>query len=415
MGSVFRVAAFAALIALGGCSQAPALPPAAELLTLFDAQALYAGGASETEALADHAGLPGGIPLDRVLLPPASDGSLTLDLRTAWSSSDSVGFLTTEVWVNYPQVWMQPAYVPITGWVNGKPQFLGGLPWRPIFSVGAASAFYSPFWQIVYAEVPADTAPDALTSARQILDGGYVLTTGEGRTMPLVPPKVVLPPAAELPTNVPRTGYLDGATASFFDFGPSLFTWDPNSKVVQEAPIYVLTFIGPDGKALASASIPTVLGAGPAGSGVALPGGAQRSYAYYRVHTVVVPPTARVFAEPGGDLYDGLPHDLQALTGFTPGASAAQITTFSGAVALNPDPDPVQGTPGCFSDPTLLKNDPGNPNSCVWLRSEAALQKNLDLSTEETTAISVTWEVTDLLTVNMDGSVTAVPGPVEPL
>ncbi len=130
----------------------------------------------------------------------------------------------------------------------------------------------------------------------------------------------------------------------------------------------------------------------------------------------MVPPTARVFAQPDGDIDKGLRKDgLTAFAGFAPGASDAQITAFSGAVALNPDPDPVQGTPGCFSDPTLLKHDMTNPNSCLWLRSEAALQANLDLSTEETTAITVTWEVTDLVTVNQDGSITAVPGPVAPL
>ncbi len=258
MGSVLRVAAlpvvgFASLIALGGCSQAPA-PPAAELFTLFDAQALYAGGAMGGDPLAENEGLPGGISLDLFLSPPVS-GSSALAVRTAWSNSDLVDFLTTEVWVNYAQVWMQPAYVPITGWANGKPQFPGGAPWQPIFSVGAASAFYSPFWQIFYAQVPPDTARDTLTSARQILDGGYPLTPGEGRTMPLVPDNVGLPPPADLPTSVSvhKTGYFDGAPASFLDFGPSLFTWDPNTNVVQEAPIYVLTFIGPEGKALASA------------------------------------------------------------------------------------------------------------------------------------------------------------------
>ena len=223
--------------------------------------------------------------------PPGSDGSSILAARTAWSNSDLVEFLTTEVWVNYPQIWMQPAYVPITGWVNGRPQFLGGAPWKPIFSVGATSAFYSPYWQIVYAEVPADTAPGTLTSARQILDGGYRLTPAQGRTMPLVPENVGLPPTEELPTNVSeRTGYLDGTPVRFLDFGTSLFTWDPGTNVVQEAPIYVLTFIGPDGSALVSPSIPTILGGGPPGSGVALPGGTQRNYAYYRVHTVVVRP-----------------------------------------------------------------------------------------------------------------------------
>jgi hypothetical protein len=436
VGSVFRVAAFAALIAVGGCSQAPAPPPAAKLSTLFDVQALYAGGAPMDQPIADNDGLPGGIPLELIVDPPAPDGSLTLAARSAWSDNQLVAFLTTEVWVNYPQVWMQPVYVPVTQASGGGPlQFLGGASQpTPIFSVGPASAFYSPFLQIVYAEVPADTVPGALTSARQILDGGYPLTLSGGRTMPLVPDKVALPATVDLPTTVdppatvnppatvalptdvspPATGYLDGAVVSFLDFGPSMFTWDPNTNVVQEAAIYVLTFIGPDGKVLASPAIPTVLGAGPAGSGVAPPGGLQRNSVYYRVHTVVMPTTARVFARPAGDLYTALDADLQAFTGFAVGASDLQLATFSGRVALNPG-DPAQGVGGCFDNPSLLVHDPTNPNSCIWLGSEAALEANVDLSTAETTAITVTWEVTDLLTPNQDGSLTAVPGPVTPL
>ncbi len=255
------------LIALGGCSQAPAPPPAAKLFTLFDVQSRYATGAgTRTEALAADDGLPGGIPLRPDLAsPPASDGTSILAARTAWSNSDLVAFLTTEVWANYPEVWMQPAYVPITGWVNGKPQLLGGTSLQPIFSVGASSGFYGPFWQIVYAEVPPDTAPGALTSARQILDGGFVLTPGEGRTMPLVPPKVGSPSSVDLPTKVVAQlpsvlegrGFFAGTPVSYLDFGPSLFTWDSNTNVVQEAPIYVLTFVDSDGSVLASPSIPT--------------------------------------------------------------------------------------------------------------------------------------------------------------
>ena len=81
---------------------------------------------------------------------------------------------------------------------------------------------------------------------------------------------------------------------------------------------------------------------------------------------------------------------------------------------MNPG-DPAQGVSGCFDSPTLLVPNPANPATCIWLGSEAALKTNLDLSTEETTAISVTWEVTDLVTTNADGSTTAVPAPVEPL
>ena len=413
MGSVLRVVASAALIALGGCSQAPA-PPAAKLWTLFDVQALYAGGAPGSQAIAANDGLPGGIPLDLISSPLASDRSSTLVARTAWADGQLVAFLTTEVWANYPQVWMQPAYVLVRRRFPGEPLELVGDSEQPIFSAGPTSGFYSPFVQIVYAEVPPDTVAGTLTSAKQILDGGYPLTVGDAHTMPLVPDNVALPSTTELNTyTLQGMGYLEGALVPYLDFGTSMFTWDPATNVVQEAPIYVLTFIGPDRSVLASPSIPTILGAGPPGSGVALPGGGQRNSAYYRVHTVVVPQMARVFAQPGSQLQIDLQADgLGAFAGFAPDASDLQIATFSGRVALNAG-DPSQGVSGCFDDPTLLAADPANPKSCIWLASEAALQANLDLSTEETTAITVNWEVTDLV-VPESGDV-PVPQPAGPL
>ena len=370
-------------MACGACSQAPA-PPAAKLWTLFDVEALYAGGASPSKAIAAGAGLPGGIPLDLIL------NGTTLTRRTALADGQSVEFLTTEVWANYPAVWMQPAYVPVTGWTNGTPQVLGGGPWHPIFSVGPASGFYSPFWQMVYAEVPADTMPGALTSARQILDGGYPLTPGAGWTMPLVPADVT---SDTMNVPVPGTGFLDGASISFLDFGSSTFAWDQATNEVQEAPIYVLTFVGPDGSVLASPEIPTVLGAGPPGAGEATPGGGQRDSAYWRVNTVVVPGTARVFVQPQSQLSMDLPGGFANLTGFADGASDLQINQYAGHIALNPS---------CFGDPSLLAHDDANSATCTWLDSEAALQANLDLSTEQTTAITLTWEITDVL--NPDGT-----------
>ena len=417
MGSAFRVVAFAALIALGACSQAPAPPAAAKLFTLFDVQALYSGGAPGDQAVADNDGLPGGILLKLILDRPASDGSLTLAARSAWSDNQLVAFLTTEVWVNYPQVWMQPVYVPVTRTsTDGPLQFLGGTSQPiPIFSVGPASAFYSPFLQIVYAEVPADTAPGALTSARQILDRGYPLKLSGGRTMPLVPDKVALPamvdlpPKVDLPTDVspPETGYLDGAVVSFLDFGPSMFTWDPDTNVVQEAAIYVLTFIGPDGKVLASPAIPTVLGAGPSGSGVALPGGMQRNSAYYRVHTVVMPTTARVFVQPGSDLYKALDADLQAFTGIAPGVSDLQIAKFSGRVAL--DGRRASATRRCSSPPRPARTTAsGSGPRLRWRRTWISPPRRRPPSRSPGRSPTS-------LPPNQDGSVTAVPGPVAPL
>jgi hypothetical protein len=386
--SLLRLAGWVALTAGAACSGAPA-PANPQLWTLFTDQALYAGGASPAHAIAAADGLPGGIPLDLIV------NGTTLAERTALANGEPVTFLTTEVWANYPQVWMQPAYAPITGWAaDGTPKKLvdAAGAWHPIFSVGPQSGFYSPFWQIVYFQVPAGTAPDAFTSARDVLDGGFPLTPGEGRTMPLAP--AGLSGGGTPGTAAPKSGqgWLDGASVAFLDFGSATFTWDPASNVIQAAPIYVLTLAGPDGAAHAFASIPTVLGDSPPSPGNGTPvmvDGQWRLSAYWRVNTVVVPPGARVFAPPGSQVASDLAEQGLSPGTYTSSVTGADPTTyqqFEGWVALNPDDDPVQGTTGCFDDPTSLA-------TCTWLNSEAVLQSNLDLSTTEPTAISVSWEI----------------------
>ena len=401
--SLLRLAGWVALTAGAACSGAPA-PANPQLWTVFTDQALYAGGAAPARAIAAGDGLPGGIPLGLIL------NGTALAERTALADGGSVTFLTTEVWANYPQVWMQPVYVPIIGWAaDGTPKKLldGTGSGHPIFSVGPQSGFYSPFCQIVYAQVPAGTASDALTSARQILDGGYPLTPSEGRTMPLVPAGVT---GGGTPgTSAPGSGqgWLDGAPIAFLDFGSDTFAWDPASNVVQEAPIYVLTLRGPDGAPHAFASIPTVLGDTPPGAGNGQPlqiDGQWRFSAYWRVHTIAVPPQARVFAPPGSQVASDL-----AAEGVSAGTYTAALTggdptdyqTYEGLVALDAG-DPSQGLAGCFDSAASL---PG----CTWLDSEDALRQ-LDLASAEPTGITVSWEV-----IGVEEAIGAASMPVEVL
>jgi hypothetical protein len=393
------------LLALGACSQAPATPKAAQLVTLFDVQALYAEGAAAPPTVAVDEGLPGGIPLSLITNGPSPGATLTW--RPAFADGQMVGFLTTEAWANYDRVWTQPAYLPVTLAADGSLQPLV-KPWQPIFSVGPASGFYSPFWQMVFVAVPPGTLPDALTSERQILDGGYLLTPGPGRMMSLTPPT---PTELDLPTkhpdllnHQPMAGFLDGASISYFDFGGSMFSWDSATNVVVPATIYVLTFVGTDKQVQSTPAIPTVLGAAPPGAGIPMSSGGQRNVAYWQVVTVQVPTGARVFAPTpdqlaalpprATDLLSG-PYSLSTV-GIDPGSYPATITgadvstlvPYFGRVALNPS---------CFDDPSTLAHDPNNPASCTWLDSEGALQANLDLSLAEPTGIKVSWEVTDVI------------------
>jgi hypothetical protein len=378
------------LPALVACSQ-EATPADPKLWTLFDVQALYAGGAVATHGLAPNDGLPGGIPLGQVL-----NGS-TLVATHAWTEMGDVSYVTTEVWSGFDRVWMQPAYVPITSWQAGVPQPLldaAGLQ-HPIFSVGPHSGFYSPFWQIVYAQVPAGTSPGALTSARQILDGGYPLTPSEGRTMPLAP-------AGIMGGGNPGTGWLDGAAISYLDFGTATFTWDAQN-VVQELPLYVFTLMGADGQPHALPEVPNVLGTAPPSSDLTVQptaapmigGNLQqpRYAAYWRIYTVVIPPFASIFAPTNSPVSAALNADLARIRGTAAPQYSTDITqsnlanlaTYVGQVAVNPI-DPATGVPACFGSSETL-------NACTWVTSQAALEQDLDLSTGGPTGITVTAPV----------------------
>ncbi len=366
------------VLGAGGCSPSGG-PPDGKLWTLFDVQALLEGGAAPSYPLAPDAGLPGGKTLATIL-----DGS-TLAARSGWSDGYSVSYLTTEVWANYAQVWMQPAYVPVTGWSNGAPQVLqGGGASHPIFSVGPGSGFYSPFWQIVYVDVPADTPAGALTSARQILDAGYSLTPSEGRTMPLVPNGIS-------GGGTPGTGWLDGAPISFVDFGTDTFTWD-SSNVVAETPLYIFTVAGADGQPHTLPGIPSVLGTAPPGA-VAAPApridGQPRYVAYWRLYATPVPSFATIFAPPGTALATQLAGiGAASAAPYAPAITAddpANLAPYVGRVATDPI-DPATGQPDCFADQASL-------DSCRWILSQTDLEGMTDWSTSQPTGITVTCPV----------------------
>jgi hypothetical protein len=388
------VVAVGVSVALAACSQGAA-PPDPELWTLFDVEALYAGGAPVTHGLAADGGLPGGIPLGEILDPAGHGLVITPTLTESYLSA----YVTTEVWSNFDRVWMQPMYVPVVGWQDEQPQPLrdGAGHWQPIFSVGPSSGFYSPFWQTVYVDVPPATTAGTLTSARQILDAGYTLHPLEGRVMSLGPADVV---GLANPTSMdggPKVGigWLDGGTAPYLDFGPSTFQWD-QSNVVLETPLYVLLLRDAAG-ALHAFDLQTVSGSGPPYSGTVakVDGLGQPLYgSYWRVYTAVVPPGARVFAPPPSDLYDalaaaGVPM-VKTYSADVMGASSAVIGPFVGRVALNPG-DPDAGVGGCFDTAAQVAAAPGATGSiCQWIDAQATIESDLDPSVIEATAITLT-------------------------
>ncbi len=355
-------------------------PPSPELWTLFDVQSLYARGEPGTYPLATDAALPGGVALDKLLDP--ADGA-TLVARPTIAEGYNGSYLTTEVWSHFDEVWLQPMYIPIKDWVDGAPVPLApaGSAW--IFSVGAGSGFYSPFWQMVYFKVPADTAPGAITSARQVLDGNYPLFFGPGRTVSLVPGNVAGPAGGAVPVTLTTgTAWVDGQPAPFIDFGKATFTWN-DEGVIDEVPIYVFLMRDASGR-LVAPDIQTVAGTGPPGSGGPPPpviAEQPRYVTYWRLYTVTLPPTARVFA-PGEALQKKLQLDppIAVFTDYVPEVLSDPAET-SGWVALDP---------ACFATPNQLDPASAAPDKCIWLNSQAAIEDHIDPSAIQRTDVTVT-------------------------
>jgi hypothetical protein len=375
VGLAARAALAAASLAFwGGCGATPH-PPNPRLTTLFDVQALYAGGATPDFAIATDAGLPGGVPIGHL-----ADANGTLAVDPAWAESYSVAYVTTEVWTSYDEVWLQPMYVPITGFAGGAPQIVKDASgaWQPLFGVGAGSGFYSPFWQTIYFQVPAGTPADAVTSVRAVAGGGYPLFPGPGLAAPLTPAGESIPDPTKAGGDVPGTGWVDGAPAPFISFPAIPFSWNEDD-VIAEVPLYHFVYRKDDGS-LAPLPIPTVVGTGPPYSHTPAPPLVNNKLspkysAYWRLYTVVVPASAVVFAPPDDLVY-------------YPQLVALGQRTLPAAAYPLPEPDAIgrvalDGT--CFAvDP-----DPHDP-ACVYLDSQEHIEANIDAGDIERTSVTVT-------------------------
>jgi len=377
---VKSLVALLTLAAAGACSQAPRVP-SAQVFTLFDAQSLRASHGADHHIALD-AGLPGGVSLSRMLdvdgVRLARDETRTADYAAT--------YVTTEVWSHFDRLWVQPMYVLVTGWVDGKPTVVPPEPDGPrswIFGVGPDSGFYSPFWQMVYVDVPDEATARTLTSARQIVEGGYKLHPGPGRMASLKPDDLMPPEGSAIGAG---RGWLDGNTVSFFDFGGATFSWDAEG-VIKELPIYVFLMRNRDGNWVAP-NIPTIAGVGPPNSGVrreTFPpeiGGQIRWASYWRVYTVMLPPAARIVAPttPDSTIYDNLVAlDVARADDINPAvyADPRQI----GQVVLNPLGTGADGGPaGCFVD----------GQGCLSIESQYDVEVLIDPSMIRRTDVTVT-------------------------
>jgi hypothetical protein len=435
--------ALAALALLGGALAAcdlPASPRRPHLLTFADLQAL-ADGPDPT--FANDSGVPGGLRVgDYVTKQIGKDGTASYfpTLRNTWTEGYRSAYETAEIWTAFDEVWVQPAYVPITGFESdGTPIPLtepgaaapdagvtepdaaaadpdGGADassaapparaWSPIFSVGPDSAFYSPFWQLFYFQVPAGTDPDDYTTARKVIDSGLPLIPGPGRTMSIVPGDITVPrvgmasgqhvggPAGSSP------GYLDGRDVKFLDFGKGSFSWN-DDLVVDATPLFMFVARDDQGN-LQRMNVPTVAGTGPlyANRPPNVRVNTTPHYgSFWRLYTVEVPPAARIFAPPqlfAAESADFLPQRLVVpADGYGPSVIAAgadDVSQWLGRLALNALPSATDASEhGCFSDYDNLDTSSSTAlPHCQWLDSQPAIERSVPSSWIHRTDILVT-------------------------
>jgi hypothetical protein len=238
----------------------------------------------------------------------------------AFAEGQPAAYVTTEVWQEFERVWMQPVYVAVVP--EGTPAPL------PVFSVNAGSAFYAPYWQVFnYTPIPGVQ----FTSSRDVINSGVKLTAGVGKQCSLTGNAslgTAIPQAATGPvrplngTPVGRTrniqGYVDGHITHCVDFGDDQrFTWDYEDLVVEETPMYTFAREGLNQEAV-PVDLPYVAGSGPLhqprcdgqGHCSGISNGVPTFGSFWRLNTVLLPPTADVFVPPADSKLRGVVQDM---------------------------------------------------------------------------------------------------------
>jgi hypothetical protein len=161
-----------------------------------------------------------------------------LTVFPAFAQGEAVAYVSPELWENFEHVWVQPLYVA-----------QGGSAALPVFGVASGTRFYSPYWQIFYYSPPLGTQ---FTSERDVLDSNLPLTPGPGKYASLTNDanieaaiqqgdSLTVRPLNGVPANQTsnRKGYVDGQLTYYVDVGDQPFTWDPQTRIVDDTPLYI--------------------------------------------------------------------------------------------------------------------------------------------------------------------------------
>jgi hypothetical protein len=332
--------------------------------TLFDIQqALHAGG-----NVAMGPTFPSGMPATDFLT--AGSGYDTLAVMRAFSEGEPAAIVTTEIWVNYDEVWVQPGFFQVTDPGRADPYLRrsdGSLA-PALFDVGPESGFYSPFWQLSEAVVGDLTDPDHYRSTRALREAGVPTLPMEAHAGPLRPldvPVLGAAPGAHpvepwhgaaLPDIPARDAWIDGRKLGFFDFGAEIFStevYGDEGVVVEPLPLFVFFTADATGAIAPVPMAPKVGGVGDLFSGAAANEGdatgafsAPHFGAFWRLTKAVLPAGAGAFH-----------------AGEHPGVAPAgvDLVAYEGRVALDAT---------CFAAADF-------PAGCSWLDSQAKIEAGL--------------------------------------
>jgi hypothetical protein len=362
------------LLAVASCGQPTPSGTSQRLWTSADLQASFHAGSTCAN--------PANLPCDYFVAKGAGDEGDVLQFKAAFSEGQPMGYITTDFWANYPQIWLEPMYILVTAWNDKAPganRLLdeNNQPSPPIFSIGTHSAFWSPFWQTFYVEVPAGTPSAKYTSTRQLFDDKLVMHPGPNRFASIAPAGLSLPSADDISTAIlnlapnvaaylkgkledvvasskTEFGWLDGVLMPFFDFGTDNFDANGDQEI-QDVPLFLFEKYDSNG-VLKPLGVSNVGGVAPLFShvpGRVSAGNRPQFGALWRLHIVTLPPKAAVFTT------------TDEAAAITPGGmvTAADLDTMVGRVALDA---------GCFEHLAAT-----GLAACTWLDSQRAIEDNL--------------------------------------
>jgi hypothetical protein len=336
-----------------------------------------------------------------------------ISVATAFTERWRSAYMTTDIWVNFPVVWVQPVYIVRT---QNK-----GARW--IFSVAEDSRFYSPFWRAYEVMVPDDTL-ERYTSVRDVLNAKLPFKPGPGRLATLVPNGIAPAPVnndefvATLLERVPApppppdgpapdklagisykkqmNGWFDGRPREYVDFGADRFEWNERDEVVEQ-PLFFFFKQNAGTKAWeAVTDLPRVGGTGPLYTRrpAIAPNSRPIFGSFWRLWAARLPSAAYVFVPPGKTdvwgrhTFHNEPHP--ALTVVTPRPSAAMDPLMQAAVdrhafqvvlagktdaaCLEAAMDDTQRAAcSCAATATTA----AELDACPWLNSQAAVEQNI--------------------------------------